>query len=57
MRSVRVIEAAADEATEAASWYEHQHPGLGVEFQEAVDAVLDLPEDRIVPLASVPGIA
>ncbi|WP_207787761.1 hypothetical protein [Candidatus Thiosymbion oneisti] len=57
MRSVRVLEAAADEAAEAASWYERQHPGLGVAFQQAVDAVLDLLEDKLVPLASVPGTA
>lgn len=57
MRSVKILEVAADEAAEAASWYEHQHPGLGVEFQQAVDSVLDLLEDEIVPLASVPGIA
>ncbi len=40
------------------------HPGTNadipasvVEFQQAIDAMLDHPEDEIVPLASVPGIA
>ncbi|WP_133513081.1 hypothetical protein [Candidatus Thiosymbion oneisti] len=57
MRSVKILEAAADEAAEAASWYERQHPGLGVEFQQAVDAVFDLLEDEIAPLTAVPGPA
>ncbi|MEA3410014.1 MAG: hypothetical protein U9R74_00550 [Pseudomonadota bacterium] len=57
MRTVRVLEAAANEAAEAAAWYERARPGLGTKFQRAVDAVLDLLELEIVPLTSLPGMA
>ena len=57
MRTVRVLEAAANEAAEAAAWYERARPGLGTKFQQAVDAVLDLLEQEIVPLTSLPGMA
>ena len=57
MRRVRIHAAAAEEAAEAAAWYERERPGLGVDFERAVDAALDLLEDEIVPLVSVPGIA
>jgi L-amino acid N-acyltransferase YncA len=56
-RSVKVLDAAAEEAAEAAAWYERQREGLGFEFQEAIEAALDLLEDEIVPLTPVPGIA
>jgi len=54
MRALRIHEAATDEAAEAAAWYERERPGLGAEFERAVDAALDLLEEDIVPLASVP---
>jgi len=57
MRALRIHDAAADEAAEAAAWYEKERPGLGVEFEQAIDAALDLLEEEIVPLTSVPGIA
>jgi len=57
MRSVKVLEAAANEAAEATFWYERRHPGLGSEFQQAVDAALDLLEDEIIPLTPIPGTA
>lgn len=57
MRKLRILAAAAEEATEAAAWYEMQRPGLGAEFERAVDAALDLLEEEIVPLTSVPGVA
>lgn len=57
MRRVRIHEAAAEEAAEAAAWYEKERPGLGADFQRAVDAALDLLEDDIVPLVSLPGVA
>jgi len=54
MRVVRIHEAASREAIEAAAWYEDQRPGLGVEFERAIDAALDLLEEHIVPLSPVP---
>jgi toxin ParE1/3/4 len=54
---VRILDAAADEAAEAAAWYERQRSGLGVEFERAVDAALDLLEEDIVPLSPVRGAA
>ena len=30
------------EAVEAAAWYELKRPGLGVEFQRAIETALDL---------------
>jgi plasmid stabilization system protein ParE len=57
MRRVRIHAAAAEEAAEAAAWYERERPGLGVDFERAMDAALDLLEEELVPLVSVPGIA
>jgi hypothetical protein len=54
-RKVRILEVAADEAAAAATWYEMQSPGLGMEFDRAVDAALDLIQEDIVPLSPVPG--
>ena len=45
MRRLRVLEAAAEEAVEAADWYERQRPGLGADFGRALDAALDLLEE------------
>jgi len=57
MRRVRILDAAANEATEAAAWYELQRPGLGAEFSLAIDAALDLLEEQVVPLSSAAGVA
>lgn len=57
MRALRIHAAAVEEAAEAAAWYEKERPGLGVEFEHAIDAALDLLEEAIVPLTSVPGTA
>ena len=57
MRVVRIHAAAAEEAVEAAAWYEKERPGLGAELERAIDAALDLLEQEIVPLTSVPGVA
>ena len=57
MRRVRILDAAASEATEAAAWYELQCPGLGAEFSLAIDAALDLLEEQIVPLSPAAGVA
>lgn len=54
---MRIHAAAAEEAAEAAAWYENKRPGLGADFERAVDAALDLLEAEIVPLAAVPGAA
>ena len=55
MRRARIHAAAVEEAAEAAAWYEEERAGLGVEFERAVEAALDLLEEEIVPLVSVPG--
>ena len=55
MARVRILEEAANEAIEAAAWYEEQRQGLGIEFAEAFHAALDLLEAEVVPLAKMPG--
>jgi len=55
VRQIRILEEAAVEAIEAAAWYEQERAGLGIEFDHAVNAVLDLLEEEVVPLASIPG--
>ncbi|MBX9637638.1 MAG: hypothetical protein K2Q45_08830 [Nitrosomonas sp.] len=55
MRRVKILEKAAEEAIEAAAWYEQAYPGLGTEFDHAVNAALDLLENEVVPLASLSG--
>jgi toxin ParE1/3/4 len=57
MRRVRILDEAAQEAVEAAAWYELQRLGLGAEFERALDAALDLLEEEIVPLTAMPGVA
>ena len=57
MRVVRIHAAAAEEAAEAAAWYERRRPGLGQDLRQAIDAALDLLEQEIVPLVSMPGAA
>ncbi len=54
MLRVRILDEAAEEAAEAARWYESQRPGLGAEFEHAVDAALDLLEEDVVPLTVMP---
>lgn len=57
MRRVKILEKAAEEAIEAAVWYEQAYPGLGAEFDHAVNAALDLLENEVVPLVSLSGAA
>jgi len=57
MRRLRIHAEAANEAAEAAAWYEKERPGLGEDFARAVDAALDLLEEEIVPLVALPGAA
>ena len=57
MRRVRILDEAAEEAVEAAAWYNNEHAGLGQEFSQVIDAAIDLLEDDIVPLTAMPGAA
>ena len=57
MRRIRILEAAVAEATEAVAWYERERPGLGTEFDQAINSALDLLEDEVVPLTPMPGEA
>ena len=57
MKSIRVLDSAADEAAEAAAWYERRRVGLGSEFERAIDAALDLLQDEAVPLVPATGAA
>ncbi|GAA3580497.1 MULTISPECIES: type II toxin-antitoxin system RelE/ParE family toxin [Marinobacter] len=54
MRTVRILEEAAQEAIAAAEWYEHRQPGLGAEFFAAVDAAIDIIEENLSPLSPLP---
>lgn len=51
--SVRILKEAAEEAAEAAAWYETESAGLGAEFAEALEAALDFIEDPTFPLVPV----
>ena len=55
MRRICILQSAANEAAEAAAWYNLQRPGLGDEFQLAIDAALDLLEAGAVPLVAMGG--
>lgn len=57
MPIVRILEEAAEEAAEAAAWYEAEMPGLGNDFSGAVDAAIDLIEENILPLLPMSGEA
>jgi hypothetical protein len=56
-RRVRILAQASEEAVEAAAWYDAEQPGLGRDFQSALDAALDLLEGDVVPLTTMPGLA
>jgi hypothetical protein len=55
MRRIRILEEAAEEATEAAAWYESQRKGLGEEFSRAIEDALDLLQDDVIPLLGIPA--
>jgi plasmid stabilization system protein ParE len=57
MPRVRLLEQAARESIEAAAWYERERAGLGRDFAAALEAVLDLIEEGVVPLAPMPAAA
>jgi hypothetical protein len=48
---------AAQEAVEAAAWYESQSSGLGVEFEAALQAAINLLERRVSPLMPLSSLA
>jgi toxin ParE1/3/4 len=55
MRTIHVLSVAADEAEAATGWYERQRPGLGRDFELAVDAALDLLACDPIPALAMPG--
>ncbi len=55
MRPVRILQEDAEEAVAAAEWYEREHPGLGTEFSDPIEAAIDLLEEDILPLSTLPG--
>jgi toxin ParE1/3/4 len=57
MRRIRLLEEAAQEAIEAAAWYEQERTGLGRDFARAIESALDLLQEDIIPLAPMPGAA
>ena len=57
MRTVRILEEAAEEAAGAAAWYEMERPGLGIDFINALEAAFDLIEEEILPLLPMTGEA
>ena len=40
MRRVRIHAAAAEEAAQAAAWYERERPELGVDFERAAEVIV-----------------
>ena len=54
MRTVRILGDAAEEAIEAAAWYERQRPGPGTDFFAAFEAAVDLVEEQLIPLSPYP---
>lgn len=57
MRTLRILAEAAEEAAEAAAWYEKERAGLGVDFEDAIEAALDVLEQDVAPLTSLTGTA
>lgn len=54
-RRVRIHEAAAEEATEAAAYYNARRAGLGERFQRAIEEALDRLQAEVVPLTALAG--
>lgn len=57
MRTIHILSDAADEAQEATGWYEREQPGLGRDFEAAVDAAMDLLACEPIPASAMPGAA
>ncbi|MFZ0501331.1 MAG: hypothetical protein WAM52_19530 [Steroidobacteraceae bacterium] len=55
MRGVRVFEAAAAEAVEAAGWYEARRRGLGEDFRLEFKSALDRLREGLLPGTRWPG--
>jgi len=55
MRSLRIHPAAAEEAARATGWYESQQPGLGRDFEAAVNAAMDVLGLEPVPSTAMVG--
>ncbi|WP_019594564.1 hypothetical protein [Thioalkalivibrio sp. ALM2T] len=55
MPTLEIVSAAADEAEAATDWYEHELPGLGWPFREALNAGLELLEEGWVSGSPMPG--
>lgn len=53
MPEVRVLEDAAQELDEAAAHYEHEWPGLGSQFLDAVAEVLDVLGHDFAPTTAI----
>jgi toxin ParE1/3/4 len=56
MPAVRILEAAAAEAAEAAAWYESHRAGLGRDFREDFRLGLDVLREGLVPGSPWPGL-
>jgi plasmid stabilization system protein ParE len=56
MRKVSLVEEAAEEGEEAASWYESQRNGLGREFREALAQSIDNLRNNYVSGTIWPGL-
>ncbi len=54
MRTINVHPDAAEEAEQVTGWYERERPGLGRDFEAAVDAAMDLLSGN--PSPSVPAL-
>lgn len=55
MPAIRVLEAAAAEAVEAAAWYEARRGGLGSEFRSEFKVALEKLREGILPGSPWPG--
>jgi toxin ParE1/3/4 len=56
-RRLRIESHASTELTEAVRWYELQRPGLGGEFLDSVDDVLELIEQNPAIGSPLPRVA
>lgn len=54
-RRIEILAEATLEAAEAVQWYEHEHPGLGAEFEAAIDVAFSVLEIDPIPSVPVPG--
>ena len=55
MRIIYIHPDAAEEAEQVTGWYEKEHPGLGRDFEAAVDAAMNLLEGNPIPSVPVLG--